>query len=165
MSGVLNIDVPAAYWAFRIPAEILAMQFGQKNTSSIPSSSVYRSLHRLRYYKTCYHITLIKVHINRRFYVEKSTWAFLCGGVPAEDCIIRSAHIIAHILIRRFLGLSACQKSPVRTFLPTLSAEHFERVQNVVTESLEVSRLSTAVYPIWGGPCPLKLPRCSVIWL
>jgi len=43
---------------------------------------------------------------------------------------------------------SACQKSPHRTFLSALSAEHFERFQNAVTESLDVSRLSTAVYPI-----------------
>jgi len=43
---------------------------------------------------------------------------------------------------------AACQKSPVRTFLTALSAEHFESVQNAITESLDVSRLSTAVYPI-----------------
>jgi len=43
---------------------------------------------------------------------------------------------------------AACQKSPYRTFLTALSAEHFESIQNAVTESLDISRLSTAVYPI-----------------
>jgi len=42
----------------------------------------------------------------------------------------------------------ACQKSPHRTFLTALSAKHFERFQNAVTESLDIPRLSTAVYPI-----------------
>jgi len=46
------------------------------------------------------------------------------------------------------LFFPACQNSPVRTLLTALSAEHFESIQNAVTESLETSRLSTAVYPI-----------------
>ena len=45
-------------------------------------------------------------------------------------------------------GAPACQKSPFRTFLTALSAEHFESVQNAVAESLDISSLSTAVYPI-----------------
>jgi len=34
------------------------------------------------------------------------------------------------------------------TFLTALSAEHFESIQNAIIESLDVSRLSTAVYLI-----------------
>ena len=40
------------------------------------------------------------------------------------------------------------KKVPARTFLTALSAAHFEGVQNAVAESLDISRLSTAVYPI-----------------
>ena len=45
----------------------------------------------------------------------------------------------------RALGLS---KKSLQDFFDKLETEHFERVQNAVTESLDISRLSTAVYPI-----------------
>ena len=60
---------------------------------------------------------------------------------PAGSMQKKSAHLW-------WTDFSACQRSPVRTFLTALSAEHFESVQNAITESLDITMLSTAVYPI-----------------
>ena len=49
---------------------------------------------------------------------------------------------------KQFAASSSLSKKSLQDFFDKLSAEHFERVQNAVTESLEISRLPTAVYPI-----------------
>ncbi len=67
---------------------------------------------------------------------------------PPLAAVLFAAGFIEPGLTELKPGCTACQKSPHRTFLTALSAEHFESVQNAVTESLDISRLSTAVYPI-----------------
>ena len=67
-------------------------------------------------------------------------------GLTSQPPVLKSVEKGGRRLYNEYI--SACQKSPYRTFLPALSAEHSERVQNAVAESLDISRLSTAVYPI-----------------
>ena len=84
-----------------------------------------------------------------------------------------TAALITHIIYHRQRKVSsgwrdppasACQKSPYRTFLTASAAERFESFKTLLRpKSLKNQAFLRRVIVTRGGPCPLALPRASVV--